>query len=60
MGVLNLKGGQPVMILTGGAAARLDAMVPRGLIPKIHVSITDDYPYAQAFVVIDTQPVPEI
>lgn len=56
MGVQNLKGGQPVMLLSGGAAARLAAMTPPSLIAKIHVSITDDYPYAQAFVVIEATP----
>jgi holo-[acyl-carrier protein] synthase len=53
MGVENLKGGQPVMRLTGGAAHRLAAMTPAGCVSKIHVSMTDDYPYAQAFVVIE-------
>ena len=41
------------MKLTGGAAQRLVSLTPPGMTPMIHVSITDDYPYAQAFVVID-------
>ncbi len=53
MGVINLRSGQPTMALTGGAAERLAAMVPAGLQPVIHVSLTDDHPYAQAFVIIE-------
>ena len=53
MGVINLRSGQPTMALTGGAAERLAAMVPPGLQPVIHVSLTDDHPYAQAFVIIE-------
>lgn len=56
MGVSNLRTGQPMMALTGGAARRLNLMLPAGSTPKIHVSITDDYPYAQAFVVIEALP----
>jgi holo-[acyl-carrier protein] synthase len=53
MGVVNLPGGQPTMELTGGAAARLASMVPPGMQARIHLTITDDYPLAQAFVVIE-------
>ena len=53
MGVVNLPSGQPTMVLTGGAATRLSEMVPGGMKPKIHLTITDDYPLAQAFVVIE-------
>jgi holo-[acyl-carrier protein] synthase len=53
MGVVNARSGQPTMALTGGAAARLSALMPPGFTPKIHVSLTDDHPYAQAFVVIE-------
>lgn len=53
MGVVNLPSGQPTMALTGGAATRLSEMVPDGMKPKIHLTITDDYPLAQAFVVIE-------
>ena len=53
MGVVNLRSGQPTLALTGGAKARLDALVPAGLAPRIHLSLTDEPPYAQAFVVIE-------
>ncbi len=53
MGVVNARSGRPTMALTGGAAARLAAMVPDGLAAIIHVTLTDDYPYAQAFVIIE-------
>jgi holo-[acyl-carrier protein] synthase len=57
MGVVNLQGGQPTMELTGGAAKRLAALTPSGYRPVIHVTITDDFPLAQAFVVIEAIPV---
>ena len=53
MGVVNARSGQPTMALTGGAAARLAALMPPGFTARIHVSLTDDHPYAQAFVVIE-------
>ena len=53
MGVVNARSGQPTMILTGGAAERLKAMTPPGRRAVIHLSLTDDFPYAQAFVVIE-------
>lgn len=53
MGVVNLKSGQPTMALTGAAAARLAAITPAGHKAVLHLSITDDYPLAQAFVVIE-------
>lgn len=56
MGVVNLSSGQPTMHLTGGAAERLSRMMPPGLRPRIHVTITDDHPWAQAFVVIEALP----
>lgn len=56
MGVVNLPSGQPTMQLTGGAAERLAALIPPGMQPRIHVTITDDDPYAQAFVVIEAVP----
>lgn len=56
MGVVNLTSGQPTMQLTGGAARRLAGMIPPGMEPRIHVTITDDHPYAQAFVVIEAVP----
>jgi holo-[acyl-carrier protein] synthase len=56
MGVVNLPGGQPTMELTGGAAKRLAALIPPGHRPVIHVTITDDFPLAQAFVLIEAVP----
>lgn len=56
MGVVNLPSGKPTMELTGGAALRLRAMVPEGMRAVIHLTITDDYPLAQAFVVIEAVP----
>jgi len=56
MGVVNLPSGQPTFELQGGAAERLAALVPAGHVPKIHLTITDDAPYAQAFVVIEALP----
>ncbi|WP_419321149.1 holo-ACP synthase [Caulobacter sp. ErkDOM-E] len=53
MGVVNLPSGKPTMALTGGAAAQLASMVPAGMTPVIHLSLTDDHPYAQAFVIIE-------
>ena len=52
MGVVNLPGGKPSMKLTGGALARLQALTPAGHEPQIDLSITDDWPLAQAFVII--------
>jgi len=52
MGVVNLPGGRPTMQLTGGALERLKALTPEGLEPRIDLSITDDWPLAQAFVII--------
>jgi holo-[acyl-carrier protein] synthase len=58
MGVVNLRSGQPTMALTGGAAERLALMIPDGMKPVIHVSLTDDHPYAQAFVIIEALTTP--
>jgi holo-[acyl-carrier protein] synthase len=52
MGVVNLPGGRPTMQLTGGALDRLKALTPEGLEARIDLSITDDWPLAQAFVII--------
>ena len=57
MSVTNLPSGQPVMQVTGWAADRLRAMTPPGHEAVIHVSLTDDHPWAQAFVVIEARPV---
>lgn len=56
MGVENARSGQPTLILTGGASERLRALTPAGWLTVIHLSLTDDYPYAQAFVVIEALP----
>lgn len=56
MAVTNLRTGQPVMQVTGWAAERLAQMTPPGHEAVIHVSLTDDHPWAQAFVVIEARP----
>ncbi|NBO20398.1 MAG: holo-ACP synthase [Rhodobacteraceae bacterium] len=57
MAVTNLRTGQPVMQVTGWAAERLAQMTPPGHEAVIHVSLTDDHPWAQAFVVIEARPI---
>ena len=57
MGVANLPSGKPTMVLTGGALEQLNALTPKGFQAVIHVSLTDDHPYAQAFVIIEALPV---
>ena len=57
MGVVNLPGGKPTMALTGGAASQLDKILPKGHTAAIHLTITDDFPLAQAFVIIEALPV---
>ncbi len=58
MGVTNLPTGQPVMALSGWAAERLRQMTPAGHEAVVHVTLTDDHPWAQAFVVIEARPLP--
>jgi holo-[acyl-carrier protein] synthase len=58
IGVVNAPSGKPTLALTGGAKARLDAMVPAGHVAHIHITLTDDHPWAQAFVVIEALPAP--
>lgn len=53
MGVVNARSGQPTMALTGGAARRLAELTPAGRHAVIHLTLTDDHPYAQAFVIIE-------
>ena len=53
MGVVNMRSGQPTMALTNGALARLEEMTPVGHRAVVHLSLTDDHPYAQAFVIIE-------
>jgi holo-[acyl-carrier protein] synthase len=56
MGVVNLPTGRPTMLLTGGALERLQELTPIGYEADIHLSLTDDHPYAMAFVVIGLKP----
>ncbi len=56
IGVVNAKSGAPTLALTGGAADRLALLVPSGHSPIIHLTLTDDHPWAQAFVVIEARP----
>jgi holo-[acyl-carrier protein] synthase len=53
MGVVNEMSGRPTMVVTGGAKAQLDSLVPAGMKAKVHLTITDDHPYAQAVVMIE-------
>ncbi|MDB4052439.1 holo-ACP synthase [Octadecabacter sp.] len=57
MTVSNMRTGQPIMALTGWAAERLASMTPKGHEAIIHVTLTDDHPWAQAFVVIEARPI---
>lgn len=53
IGVVNAPSGAPTLALTGGAKARLDAMTPKGHVARVHLTLTDDHPWAQAFVIIE-------
>ena len=53
IGVVNAASGAPTLALTGGAKARLDALTPEGHVAAVHLTMTDDHPWAQAFVVIE-------
>lgn len=55
IGVINAKSGAPTLALTGGAAARLAAITPEGHEAFVHLTLTDDHPWAQAFVVIEAR-----
>lgn len=55
LGVVNERSGRPTMVLTGGAARQLAAITPSGYKPVIHLTITDDFPWAQAVVIISVQ-----
>lgn len=57
IGVVNLPSGAPTLALTGGAKARLDALIPPGHAPHVHLTMTDDHPWAQAFVIIEALPI---
>lgn len=56
IGVVNARSGAPTLALTGGAQARLDAITPEGHVAVVHLTLTDDHPWAQAFVVIEALP----
>ena len=56
LGVVNLPGGQPSLRLSGGAAVRLAALVPAGMTPRIDLTMTDEYPYAYAQVIVSADP----
>jgi len=56
MGVVNLMSGKPSMDLKGGAKARLDSLVPDGMVPQINLTITDEFPLGQAVVIISAVP----
>jgi holo-[acyl-carrier protein] synthase len=56
IGVVNLPSGAPTLALTGGARERLQSLLPAGHEAVIHVTLTDEYPLAQAFVVIEARP----
>ena len=56
IGVVNKASGEPTLALTGGAKDRLDAITPEGHFAEVHLTMTDDYPFAQAFVIITATP----
>lgn len=56
IGVVNAVSGAPTLALTGGARAKLDSLVPAGHNAMVHLTLTDDHPWAQAFVVIEARP----
>jgi holo-[acyl-carrier protein] synthase len=56
IGVVNAPSGAPTLALTGGALTRLQSLVPAGHRPVIHLTLTDDHPWAQAFVIIEVLP----
>ncbi|MCW2364490.1 MULTISPECIES: holo-ACP synthase [Sphingobium] len=55
IGVVNLPSGAPTLALTGGAKARLDALTPPGTSLFVHLTLTDDHPWAQAFVILEAR-----
>jgi holo-[acyl-carrier protein] synthase len=56
IGVVNLPSGRPTLALTGGAKERLDAMTPPGHLAEVHLTMTDDHPFAMAVVIITAMP----
>lgn len=59
IGVVNLPSGAPTLQLDGGARARLDALTPAGHAMHVHLTMTDDHPWAQAFVILEAVPIAE-
>ena len=59
IGVVNLPSGAPTLQLTGGAAERLDALTPAGHAMRVHLTMTDDHPWAQAFVILEAVKIAE-
>jgi holo-[acyl-carrier protein] synthase len=57
LGVVNLPGGRPSLILTGGAKSRLESITPAGMVARIDLTIADEKPLAQAIVIISAEPV---
>lgn len=60
LGVVNLSSGQPTLRMTGGAAARLAQITPPGLVSHVALTMTDEFPYAQAMVIITAVPLPRM
>ena len=56
IGVINAPSGAPTLALSGGALAALERLIPAGHSPRIHLTLTDDHPWAQAFVIIEAMP----
>ncbi|MGE4064857.1 MAG: holo-ACP synthase [Rhodospirillaceae bacterium] len=56
LGVVNEPSGKPTIVMTGGAAARLAALIPAGMKPQVALTITDEYPMAEALVIISAVP----
>lgn len=57
IGVVNAPSGAPTLLLTGGAKRRLDAITPPGHAVDVHLTMTDDHPWAQAFVILFARPI---
>jgi len=60
LGVVNLPGGQPTLNMTGGAGERLRAITPPGMVAQVALTMTDEYPYAYAQVIISAVPAPKL
>ena len=59
LGVVNTASGKPTVLMTNGAAERLSAMTPPGMVAQVDLSLTDEYPMAQAIVIISAVPAGE-